>query len=114
MEMNSIEIFQKNSHLMRMSISDEQGVVNLTDMKIFFVAVRGGECIIEKSTSHGIEIVEPEQGLIEINLESEDTNLRTGTYHTEVLLVYKNTKRFTVFQGRIIIKKSHMGVCNIG
>lgn len=106
-----ITIYQKNDQLVQISITENNEKVNLKDLEICFVISDGNKCIIKKTLSNDIKVIDEENGLIEVKLTHEDTDVRAGTYKCEVLLTDVNGNRYTVIQDKLKIIKSYTKEC---
>jgi len=105
-----IRIHQRNDRILPYQLQDETGQpINLDDAhQIVFVIsthpVR--KRVIEKHINEGITIVDAPNGRIEIELTSVDTDISTGVYQYELLIVDIDGHRYTVDTGLLEILES--------
>lgn len=59
--------------------------------------------LIEKTTSNGIEIVDAPNGIIRIEVDTEETTEMYGEYHHRLRITDHNGNRATVFDGTLEI-----------
>ena len=68
----------------------------------------GNQEIFRKTIGDGITIVDAQNGLIEIDITSEDTNISPSTYkyEAELLLVDVDGNRYTAYQMKFVVYES--------
>lgn len=102
-----IEVYQCNDLLVRKQILDDTGVpLRLTGAYVSYTVGRFGETAFTKHTGDGIDVTDPEEGHIEIKLTHEDTDLPSGEYRTELMIVDADGNRYTADQGVLRIMTS--------
>lgn len=106
----TVEVYQRNDLLLKHQIVDDTGApVQLAGASVIFTAQRFGNEVLRKSTPDGITIVDAAQGRIEIHLTHDDTNLPSGDYRMELLVIDADGNRHTAAQGSLRVLTSLYG-----
>ena len=84
-----IQVYRKNDIEINATVyDDENSALDLTGAYVqFVVETPTGVRVIEKTSDDGISIVEPLEGKIVINLDSSDTDIDSGIYRAEILII---------------------------
>lgn len=73
---------------------------------ISYTVQRFGEVALTKAVGDGITVTDPSEGRIEMQLTHTDTDLPSGEYRTELLVVDADGNRYTAAQGVLRILTS--------
>lgn len=106
----TINVYKRNDHYVRITINENNEPLDLTDLDIFFIVTTGDVNVIQK-TKDEINIVNAQEGLIEIHLTHNDTDIDTGRYKYELLVTDVNGNRYTVLQSNLHIQNSYAKEC---
>ena len=107
----TVDVYQRNDLLIQRQIMDETGApVQLAGAFVAYVVEHFGVVVLRKSTADGgIVVTDPAQGRIEIQLSHDDTDLPSGDYRTELLVVDADGNRYTAAQGTLRVLTSLYG-----
>lgn len=103
-----IRIYQRNDLFLKVTVVDELGVpIDLTGADLVFECeTLYGKQVFKKTVGAGIIINDAQAGEIEILISSEDTNIQTGKYRVELLMIDIDGHRYTVETGHITVVQS--------
>lgn len=111
--MTDITMFAGNSHAFRVSILDEELALDLTGATITFktgLSPRADATVFEKSIDNGIEMINEDQGIIEITLDPIDTLGLAYNLWWQVDVTEATGRYSTVASGYLIIQPNLSGV----
>ena len=100
------EINQKNNILLKLTIEDDDGTLNIQGFDIYFKVKKAGNRKFLKSLEDGITITDAVNGKIEVNITAGDTDIDVGRYTYELLVIDSNDNRYTAEQGGFRVLKS--------
>lgn len=110
-ERMKFKVYQKNDLLIRTTIEEEGTPYNLDGCDVFFVINAGSRCVVKKSLVDGIVVNDYVEGVIEIDITSNDTDQVPGKYNCEIVIEDINESRYTAVQGTFEIKRSYAKEC---
>lgn len=103
-----VAIYRKNDHLLKILIKDDTGAA--LDVSgaalVYLVETKAGTRIIEKTLENGITVNNATDGQIEVHFTHDDTDLNSGEYVTELLVVDVDGNRYTAYKGTLTILTS--------
>jgi hypothetical protein len=104
----TFEVYQRNDFILQKQISDGEGALNLTGASLVYVVESCGKEVLRLTSESGdIVVANPLDGLVEMYFTAQHTNLPTGSYLTELLIVDVDGHRLTVVpQDIMTIKES--------
>lgn len=106
----SISMYSGESRIIRDTIlnaDNNNEIMDLTGYTAKFIIHNKGNIVVQKDLTNGMEIQDPESGVIEIRLLPADTINLSGTYSFEVQLKRGIDERVIVTLGRISITKAY-------
>jgi hypothetical protein len=94
--------------VVEVSVVDNAGqAVNCFGSELTWVVVdAANRVILTKSTDDGITYTDAAAGLAELTLTAEDTDLPSGEYRHELLLVDVDGHRYTILEGIFTVQTS--------
>lgn len=106
--MTDISVYRCNHQVVKVSVVDDAGqAVNCFGSELTWVVVDAADrVILTKSTDDGITYTDAAAGLAELTLTAEDTDLPSGEYRHELLLVDVDGHRYTVLEGIFTVQTS--------
>lgn len=104
----NINMYQRNDRIEQVTIKLDGDPLNLNGFDVVFQVKK----VMKKTIGDGITIVDEANGIIEIEINAEDTDVDEGFYQTELLVKDILTKRYTVQTGRMTIMSSIVGGLN--
>lgn len=104
--------YQRNDRIIRTSITYEREPLNLDGCEVLFAVSTGKRCIFSKRIGAGIIVIDETNGVIEINIDSTDTDQVSGRYTYELLITDIDGNRLTAVQGGFEILKSYVKECH--
>jgi hypothetical protein len=104
----TFEVYQRNDFILQKQIFDGEDALNLTGASLIFVVEHCGKEVLRITSENGdIVITNPLEGLVEMYFTAQHTDLPTGSYLTELLIVDVDGHRLTVVpQDIMTIKES--------
>src|SRR5690606_10517687 len=105
------KLYQANDQLIRVTINEDGAPINLKDVEVMFTVSAGSRCVFSKNIGNGIEVVDEANGVIEITITNNDTDLMPGHYKYELTITDVDGRRYTTAQDRFYIKKSYGKEC---
>ena len=101
-----MNIEQKTDKLIQATLSDEDGVIDLTNVTLTWRFWDDDTVIIEKTTDNGINITDAVNGKIEMQLTNTDTDINGGKYRYELLLEDVEANRYLPVKGILNINSN--------
>lgn len=102
----SIDVDQRTDKLIQATLSDEDGVIDLTNVTLTWRFWDNDTVIIEKTTANGITVIDAVNGKIEMELTNTDTDINGGKYKYELLLEDIETNRYLPVRGILTISSN--------
>ena len=107
--MTDISVYRCNHQVVKVSVVDDAGqAVNCFGSELTWVVVDAADRVIltKSTTDDGIAYTDAAAGLAEITLTAEDTDLPSGEYRHELLLVDVDGHRYTILEGTFTVQTS--------
>ena len=103
-----ITVHRRNHQVIDVAVVDDQGQpVNCAGASLKWVVVdAAGTTVLAKSTGDGIRYIDAATGQAEITLIAADTDMPSGEYRHELLLIDIDGHRYTVLTGVLSIQTS--------
>lgn len=108
MATQSITVHRRNHQVIDAVVVDDKGQsVNCAGASLKWVVVdAAGTTVLAKSTGDGIRYIDAATGQAEITLIAADTDMPSGEYRHELLLIDIDGHRYTVLTGTLSIQTS--------
>lgn len=101
------EVYQRNDLLIERTLKDEDGTaLDLSGAELFFDVETGNAEILSKDLNDGITITDATNGVIEIDITSTDTDIDSGSYQCELLIIDSNNNRYSTLDTDFVVKNS--------
>jgi hypothetical protein len=109
MPATALEIVSGDDMVIEVTVTDRNtgAGVDLTGASArFAIAMRGSlKTVCTKATGSGINVTDPEDGILEVELVAADTESLAGTYDYELQVVDASGNRSTPLYGTIAIRR---------
>lgn len=98
---NHMNLHRKNHQIIEVAIVDKSGApINCAGASLQWVVVdASSDIVINKAIGDGIKYIDASSGQAEITLTSDDTDIPSGSYKHELLLIDIDGHRYTVLTG---------------
>ena len=108
MATRDISVYRRNHQVIDVTIRDEHGqLVNCSGTALKWVIVDATNAmVLTKYTGDGIRYIDASTGQAEIALTATDTDMPSGEYRHELLLIDIDGHRYTVLTGVLSIRTS--------
>lgn len=104
----NLRLHRKNHQIIEVAIVDKSGApINCAGASLQWVVVdASSDIVINKAIGDGIKYIDASSGQAEITLTSDDTDIPSGSYKHELLLIDIDGHRYTVLTGTFDILTS--------